>query len=335
MANEINGKVHPNGVEAAVESAEYFINKGYLDHLADYAPIPLQNYDQNFRYIRLCRIEKIVYDKEEDVIDKLISVYGALSQFVNHVILLIVGEKAGVKLYLGVRSKRHVSVAEGILSDAFVANFPGSSLKMYKSAEEIEKIIGDAIESEDDDYFDEGVSVECISVTPSMRGDKKDAFVQGLEKFIDTMRGQEYVCEIIASPLSRDETESRRRGYEEIAAALSPFEKTTFTQGQNDTKTLSEGITDTVSTTISKGISLATGTSSSFTRGRNNSFNLGVPFMLNFGFSEGTSESATSGTSSMRTESDTESKQTGKSTQISRASSKGTSETCTTEYKNG
>lgn len=334
MPEERNSLMHANGVEVAVESAEYFINKGYMDHLVDYTPIPLPKYDQSYRYIRLCQIEKIVYDKEEDVIDKLVSVYGALSQFVNHVVLFIVGEKAGVTLYLGVRSKRHISIAEGILADAFIANFPGSFLKVVKSPEEIERIIGDAIDDHDDEFSDDGLSVECISVTPSMRGEKQEAFVQGLEKFIDTMRGQEYVCEIIASPLSRDETDSRRRGYEEIAAALSPFEKTTLAQGQTDTRTLSEGITDTVSTTISKGISMATGTTSGFSKGKQSGFNLGASFLVNFGFNEGTNESVNSGKSRTETETETEAKQSGRSTQISRASSEGTSETCTTEYKN-
>ena len=334
MPVEHNTALQTGRVEEAVESAEYFINKGYLDHLVDYATIPLQGSDQNYRYIRLCQIEKIVYDKEENIQDKLVSVYGALSQFVNHVVLLIVGEKTNVKLYLGVRSKRNVSIAEGILSDAFIANFPGSSLKLYRSIDEIKKIICDAIDDADDVFSDDGMSVECISVTPSMRGEKTEAFVQGLEKFVDTLRGQEYVCEIIASPLSRDETDSRRRGYENIAAALSPFEKTTLAQGRTDTRTLSEGITDTVSTTISKGISMATGTTSGFSKGKQSGFNLGASFLVNFGINEGTNESVNSGKTRTETETETEATQTGKSTQISRANSEGTSETCTTEYKN-
>ena len=145
MAVTRNAVIQMNSIETAVESAEYFINKGYLDHLVEYKPIFLQEYDQSYRYIRLCQIEKIVYDKEENIIDKLISVYGALSQFVNHIVLFIVGEKTGVRLYLGVRSKRHISVAEGILADAFIANFPGSSLKTIKNTDEIESIIGSAI----------------------------------------------------------------------------------------------------------------------------------------------------------------------------------------------
>lgn len=321
-------------VAEAVESAEYFINKGYLDHLVDYSVVPMQSNEQSYRYIRLCQVEKIIYDKDEDVVDKLVSVYGALAQFVNHVVLFIVGNKAGVKLYLGVRSKRHISVAEGILADAFVANFPGSTLTLIKNPEEIAKIIDGAIDGTDIDIQENELSVECISVTPSMRGDKKDAFVQGLEKFIDTMRGEEYVCEIIASPLGRDEADSRRRGYEDIAAALSPFEKTTLAQGQTDTRTLSEGITDTVSTTISKGISMATGTTSGFSKGKQSGFNLGASFLVNFGFNEGTNESVNSSKTRTETETETEAKQTGRSTQISRATAEGTSETCTTEYKN-
>ena len=331
-----DGNLRPaqtHSLETAVEAAQYFINKEYLDRLADYSPIPLPAIDRSFRYMRLCRIEKIIYDKDEDVIDKLISVYGALSQFVDHVVLLVVGEKNGVSLYLGVRSKRHVSVAEGILADAFVANFPGSSLQLIKSPDEVGKIIQSAIE-EEDGFADDGLSVECISVTPSLRGEKKEAFVQGLEKFIDTMRGHEYVCEIIASPLSRDETDSRRRGYEEIATALSPFEKTTFAQGQNDTRTLSEGITDTVTSTISKGISMATGSTSGFSKGKQHGFNLGTTFLVNFGFSEGTNESVNQSKTRTETETDMKATATGKSTQISRATAEGTSETCTTDYKN-
>lgn len=321
-------------IEQAIQSAEYFINKGYLDFLSDYEPLPLSSRDQTLRYVRLCKIEKIVYDKDEDVIDKLISVYGALSQFVNHVVLLIVGEADGVSLYLGVRSKRHISVAEGILRDAFVANFPGSILTPVATQTDLEKIIDQSFSNPEEAYDDAGLSIECISVTPSLRGEKKEAFVQGLEKFIDTMRGEEYVCEIIATPLTQDKADSRRRGFEEIAAAISPFEKTTLAQGETDTRTLSEGITDTVSTTISEGISLATGTTSGFSKGKQSGFNLGASFLVNFGLSNGTNETVSNGRSSTETETSSKANTTASSKQISRADAKGTTETCTTEYKN-
>ena len=322
------------GIEEAVQSAEYFINRSYLDNLAEYEPLSLPETDRSYRFVRLCQIEKIVYDKDENVLDKLVSVYGAMAQFVDHVALFIVGGKTEVKLYLGVRARRHFAVAEGILADAFMANFPGSSLKMLKDPREIEKVVCEAIGDEYDSFSDDGMSVECISVTPSMRGEKQEAFVQGLEKFIDTMRGKEYVCEIIASPLSRDESDSRRLGYENIAAALSPFAKTTLAQGRNNTVTLTEGITDTVSSIISEGVSLSTGTTSGYTHGRMRGFNIGSHFLASFNINVGSNDSWSTGTSSTDTTTSTNASQTGRSTQTSSATSEGTSETVTTEYKN-
>lgn len=322
------------GLESAIQSAEYFINKGYLDFLSEYEPLSLPQKEQSLRYMRLCKLEKIVYDKNEDISDKLISVYGALSQFVNNVVLLLIGEPKKVSIYLGVRSKSHVAVAEGILMDSFVANFPGSSL-VAQTQDELSHIIETSFNNTQDDFSDEsGLSIEFISVTPSLRGEKRETFVQGLEKFIDTMRGEEYVCEIIATPMNRDQADSRRRGLEEIAAALSPFEKTTLAQGETDTRTLSEGVTDSVSTTISKGVSLSTGTSTGYSKGKSTGFNLGASFLVNFGLNNSQTDTVSNGKTSNEIETSTEGTQTGQSTQVTRADAKGTTETCTTEYKN-
>ena len=54
--------------------------------------------------------------------------YNAVSQFANHVILLVVGKKNGVEMYLGTQARRESAVANDILTEAFRANFPGSLL---------------------------------------------------------------------------------------------------------------------------------------------------------------------------------------------------------------
>lgn len=133
-----------------------------------------------------------MYDADEDVNDKFISVYGALAQFVNNVVLLIVGSKTDVKLYLGIRSKRDTGVAGHILHDAFMANFPGRTLKPIDEMEEGRRVVASAL---DPNGFDDDVdlNVGCVNVIPSLRGEKSETFVQRLEKFIDTMRGEEYI----------------------------------------------------------------------------------------------------------------------------------------------
>lgn len=48
-----------------------YLDKEYLDQLTEWEVSPLSERDRKSRYLRLCRIEKIVCDKEEDIIDKL------------------------------------------------------------------------------------------------------------------------------------------------------------------------------------------------------------------------------------------------------------------------
>ena len=53
-------------------------------------------------------------------------------------------------------------------------------------------------------------------MVPSMRDEDKDKFVQGIEKFIDTMQNETYTAVFIAQPVSKAELESKKRGYEEL-----------------------------------------------------------------------------------------------------------------------
>ncbi|MBQ8616643.1 MAG: ATP-binding protein [Oscillospiraceae bacterium] len=316
----------------SIASANYFVDKTYLDELTIYAPCALSKNDKQNRFLRFCQIEKIMYDADEDVNDKLISVYGALAQFVNDVILLIVGSKTDVKLYIGIRSKRNIAVAGHIMHDAFMANFPGSTLKPIVDIEDGKRIIATALNNTViDDEID--LNVGCVNVIPSLRGDKSETFVQGLEKFIDTMRGEEYACQIIASPISNGELESRRKGYEDIYSALSPFAKKSMAHGHNYGETLTEGISESISSSISKGISMATGTSSGYSKGKQSGFTMGAQMLVNFGFNQSTTEAVNSGKTKTETEQETETEQTGTTTQKTETVSTGTTDTITTEYR--
>jgi len=316
----------------SISAANYFIDRLYLDDLSQYEPCALGEINRKNRFLRFCQIEKIMYDADEDINDKLISVYGALAQFVNNVVLLIVGSKTDAKIYIGIRSKRDTAVAGHILHDAFMANFPGSTLKPIEEMAEGKRVIASALNPFGfDDETD--LNVGCVNVIPSLRGEKTETFVQGLEKFIDTMRGEEYICQIIASPLSNRELENRRRGYEDIYSALSPFAKKSMAHGHNYGKTLTEGITESISTSISKGISLATGTSSGFSKGKTSGFNISASFLVGFGFNEGKTEMVNTGKNKTETESEQETDQTSTATQKSETVSTGTTDTTTTEYR--
>lgn len=318
----------------SIQAAKLYLDKEYLDQLTDWEVLPLPERERKGRFLRLCRIEKIVYDKNEDINDKLVSVYNAVSQFANHVILLLVGKKSCVEMYLGVQARGDAGVANDILTEAFRANFPGSAISALNISDG-EKLLNAAVYGYTGNLEDEyrEAHVGCLCAVPSLRGDKKDAFVQGIEKFIDTMHGQEYICEIIASPLSNSEIIQRTEGFEQIYSALYPFSKKSMAHGHNEGRTLTQGISDTISSSISEGISQSSGTTSGLSKGKNSGYNLGGHMLMSFGFSEGKFESVNRSATLTDTDTRTDTSQSSRTRQSSETTSTGTTDSITVEHK--
>lgn len=317
----------------SIRAAKEYLNKEYLDQLTEWEIPSLSERDRKSRFLRISRIEKIVYDKEEDVIDKLVSVYNAVSQFANHVILLVVGKKNGVEMYLGTQARRESAVANDILTEAFRANFPGSlltPLDILAGDKLMEASVYGQVKGEDGH---QDMHIGCLCAVPSLRNEKKEAFVQGIEKFIDTMHGQEYVCEIIASPLSNSDLILRTEGFEQIFSALYPFSKKSMAHGHNEGKTLTQGISDTISTSISEGISQANGTTTGITKGKNSGFNMGGHMLMSFGFIQGNFSSENRSRTQTDTDTRTDTNQSSRTKQTSETSSAGTTDSITIEHK--
>ena len=90
-------------LNSGMELIDLFVNKNYLINLDQCMPLELDPAQQSFSYMSLYEITKIVYDKDEDINDKLISVYSALSNFGSTALLVLVSEPDGVKFHLGTR----------------------------------------------------------------------------------------------------------------------------------------------------------------------------------------------------------------------------------------
>lgn len=187
--------------------------------------------------------------------------------FCKNVVLILKGGIDRVDLYLGIRASQisNAATAGDVFHDSFLGNFPGSSVKNVRS-NEISSIFW---EEDTDTLITSSLpNVAYINILPSERTNKHGEYVQGLEKFVDTMRGSEYICEILASPIGDREIETRMNGFEELYSALFPFSKKTSSHGHNEGNTLTEGITESISNSISKGLSKATGRSDGHTHGK-------------------------------------------------------------------
>ena len=317
-------------LEAGLATADLYISRNYLIDLAQKPVMPVKDEVCSDTFLRFYHIERFVYDKKENVNDKMISVYSALHELKGTAILLVHGNKEKIDYYLGVRSSDKAALCGEVLSKGLMGNFPGSSVKLIRT-KDVKPLLDEYIN--DVELFEKNVS--AVSVVPSMRDEDKDKFIQGIEKFIDTMQGEEYTALFIASPIDKNDLEYRKRGLEELASSLSPFVKTTFAYGENYSKAVTEGMCENFSRSINRSIANTNGynhsTNISETEGSNKGFGLA-------GFNSGTNKSKTSGYSSgtnwSKSVTEGTSDTAGNSTNTSDTETIGDSKTLTVEHIN-
>lgn len=316
-------------------TADRFINKNYLINIAEQNVVPLADLEKSTNSIRLFQIIKLVYDKTENINDKLISVYSALQNVDSSALLVISGNGKEVTFYIGIRSLDNAATASKILEKSFVGNFPGSTLRSMKNGE-IAEVMESVSKTEN---YNTSRNVSCVTVIPSMRDDDKDKFVQGIEKFIDTMQGERFTVVFIAKPVGKEELEMRKRGFEELYSSLSPFIKTSLAYGENYSKAVTSGMFENFSHSVNNSISNTTGRNSSKnssqTHGTSSGTNIGGG---GFGVSSGRTSSSTSGYSSgsswSKSVTEGTADTTGTGTNQSDTETRGNTRTLTVEHQN-
>ena len=133
-----------DAIENGLAVADRFINKNYLLNMNEQKILALSEEEQHAGELRLLKLSKFIYDKDENINDKLVSVYSALENINSTVFLMICGKREGISVYLGTRLKgKGASIAKQVLEKSFLGNFPGSDLENVKSAG-ISEIMEDA-----------------------------------------------------------------------------------------------------------------------------------------------------------------------------------------------
>lgn len=310
-----------------------FVNRNYMIDLDQYEPVAIDANQKYFSYITLFRISKIVHNRNENINDKLVSVYSALSNFGSTALLVLDSNEAGVTFYIGTRDTNQPGVAETILQKSLRGNFPG--IEMYKqSASQVEQLLKNCI-PEVYSYK----TVSSVSIVPSPRDDDKEHFVQGLEKFIDSMSGENYTAIFISVPLSKTELETKKRGYEELYSVLSQCAQVNLTYSENDSEAVAKGISDTFATAINEGISntigVSNGTSEGVTKSRNHGNSHGMFGMAySVGRTRTTAEGVSNSTSIGHTATYSETETIGKSISYTMTNTAGTTSTIAVTRQN-
>lgn len=241
----------------ALSAAQNIITKDYLSQLENYEIVepPKELLDIDIKeHARIFKINKIVYNKNENMIEKFITVINTVFYSGASIVTIIKSNGIDVDYYMGVVNKnrnRDIGTQESTFSSAFTGNFAGSDIEIIKNN------IFQNIKSE---IFEDKFNSQCISSVSGVGSLRKkdetdiNKYVQGIENMVDSLSGQTYTVIVVADPVSNEQVAAIRQGYEQLYSELSPFAKTEFNFNDSDTlsftKSTAKGITDTISTSI-------------------------------------------------------------------------------------
>ncbi|WP_319779965.1 helicase HerA domain-containing protein [Maridesulfovibrio sp.] len=246
--------------------------KQYLTQLNEF-PIAhkVSSIEEMSKNIRMNKISRIVYDREENNLEKLSSVFSSMAKQGANIFLLIQSDGSQADIYLGTQldafAMGHLAIET--FERSLDANFPG--IEMEKLAGDEVRTILKKLTSEDTQY------ISSVSGIPSLKNSESDTFVQGIEKLVNGMRGKAFSAIMLATPVSRTELEHVEAGYQELYSALSILETQQVTCSTNQSRTLGitigESLSSALSKTVSTSRSTSTGTTNTETEGTNSSNN--------------------------------------------------------------
>ena len=272
MITELDKIYKTNLLDDAIENSRSILTKSYLSELENAEIIPVERdlTDDDFsdlfnEHIRFYEMTNIVYNKHENIRDKLSSVFNAVGSTGASVLLMIHGKADCTSIKIGMKcsNSNKTALTTNLLQHTFEGNFPGTKIVNLKRNNLKENVI---------DVIKEGTSVATVTDIPGIRNEENqnnENFIQGIEKFIDTMRGKEYITLLIADHISQKDLNTSRHALEKIYSDIFPFMETEYsvTKSEADTFThsLANGVADTISRSTTDSVSHTVGKSTTIT----------------------------------------------------------------------
>lgn len=281
---------------SAFELADSIVYRDYINCLDTLDIIQMLSEEKEIgKEVRLIKVEKIVYDKDENNLQKLTNVYNMAYSLGLNLVLILDSDGTKTQLYLGICQEDDPDKLKlGIesLYHGFLGNFPGSLDELEKVQLE-NKECTDVIEN---CVSDDKKAVSIVSGVAGVRSQKEDdnnKFVQGIEKMIDSMRGISFSAIILANPVNKSDLRQMRNELETLYSSLKPFEKTvmSFNESHADgvSNSISRGLSESYGNSKSKSLSLGTTESISKTHGHSEGINGSVGSMVSTALTVGAS----------------------------------------------
>lgn len=265
----------------AISSVDMILSKSYLSALNSSQIVSskttVEENSDFYNYLnsttRFFDVTQIVLNKKENVRDKLVSVFNAVGTLGSSLIMMIRGNENSVSVSFGVKSmdSENIGKYSRILEDSIKGNFPGTKLKPLRIPD-----IKDAIKNN----FPQHPAITSVTDVPGIRSEEENKdrqFMQGIEKFLDTMQGKEYTLFLIADPIMLSDMQNSRTALENLYSSLAPFCESQYTMGISETEGITSAdtktVTDAVNESVTKTVTHTVGKSTSKTDGKGVNYN--------------------------------------------------------------
>jgi len=267
---------------SAFQQSDFIVTKQYLSFLEELPVKELK--DDNYvvtKHSQFFKLGKMVYDKDENNIQKLTNVYAAMAALEANIALIIQSDGSNVDFYVGICDEAESSSCNS-KTEAFynniVGNFPGSvglPFDVKKKTEKRALLFNDELNGVINNCFKiTNTSISAVSGVASIRQqdiDDNNEFTQGIEKMLEAMKGNEFSAIFIAKALNKSELFELKAEYELLYTNLVPYSKSVLTMSENEaegvSKTISNALSDSVGTTKSTALSIGESKSIAHTEG--------------------------------------------------------------------
>lgn len=211
----------------ALSQIDKVIMRKYISNI-DKRPVFLPTYDVSFEpvadsnapvcvvgtNIMLAKLTRVVFDKDENILDKLTTAYCATAMYESAtLVMLLKSDGKNIDVYLGTVCKKtddsfvpqkQITALVG----NFKANFPGSEIQEVADSNKRMNIV--------QSIFEKNLCVAAVTGVAALKQDEhieNVKYVQGLEKLADSLKGKVCTVMIIADPVGEKERHAIRAGY--------------------------------------------------------------------------------------------------------------------------
>lgn len=284
MNTLLKAEDHSLELNQAILMANDIVDRNYLMRLPEQTIQVFNEIDEMFtinKHLRVMKLMTLVYEQEENITDKLTTMFNAISHMNGTVSLIINSDGANVDLYMAVRtntSDQEVYPIHDLFQKSFESQFQGSSLKTLSNSKT--KELFDSVLHNESDL----PSIVSVCGVPSKKSLQQ---AQGIDRLIESMQGEVFSALIIGKALSLPDIANLRSNYAALYTELSPLRQTTRTFGKAESSAITEGMTKGLTKTATSTISHSS--SKSFSESKTNTKGITHTGSMNAGFQNNTS----------------------------------------------